>query len=209
MPVNPIVPNTAECRVHFGLPGNEEMVNVLNLLIGSATFDDTLAGAVFTAVADAYNDNLIPLMSNLVELQTMVLTDLRTDPGGQRKLQVNQLGALSDNILPTQVSAVVRWSTDTRGRSFQGRSYIGGFTEANSAGQSPTPTLLTALASFATQLRVDLGTADAPLAVVSRYETNPTPPPSSIPRVTNLSTEVTGYFVDQAWHTRRSRALKG
>jgi len=209
MPVNPVVPDTAEVRVHFGLPGNEEMVNVFNVDVGATTLDATLATSLANTVEGCYQDHLLTTISDLVGIDRIVVTDLRVANGPQFTISGSFVGSNADSLLPTQTAAVVRWTTNTRGRSFRGRTFLGGFTEATSSGQSPAPAALTDFEAFAAAIIADLSALTHPLVIVSRYEPNPTPPPSSVPRAANIATEVTGSFVDRAWHTMRSRALKG
>lgn len=209
MPVNPVVPNVAEMRVHFSLPLGEEMLNVHNCDIGAATLDFTLANAIAGAYVAAWTAELQSSIADTVSIDGIVVTDLRTTTGPSFDLAYTVPGTETSQLLPGQVAAVVKWKTALRGRSYQGRTYLGGFGEDQSAGQSPSPTCLTAIQDFADALIGGLSTANADLSIVSRYEPNPSPPPGSIPRVTNIRTAVSSAQVDQAWHTHRSRALKG
>lgn len=209
MPVNPIVPECCEVREIFAIGGNERMVNTFNFNIGDDPFDATVAADITGAIATAYNDNIAPVLSNTVSLLAQYITDLRELNGTQFVTGTLDTGALSDNPLPSQTAACITWRTDTRGKSFRGRSYLGGFTEAGSSGQSPTSTVYDAVVAFASDLITGAQTAGWPLSIVSRYHQVVPGTPPTVPRVTNLITQVTSSTVDAAWKTQRRRALKG
>lgn len=209
MPVNPIVPDTYEIRVHFARSDGEEMVNTVYADAGGAPLDSTINAALLAVVEAAWDDNLMPLMSNTVTMDKVTITDLNTLSGPQFINSVSHVGALSDNPIPNQVAAVVTWRTNTRGRSFRGRTYLGGFTEAHSAGSAPDGTLWSAIADWASDLNTGLTTATHPLMVVSRYHQVVPGVPPTVPRVTNIATSVEGLSVDLAWKTQRRRAVKG
>lgn len=209
MPVNPVVPDVAEMRVNWRLPLGEEMINVHNCNIGAvATLDFTLANDIAGAWVAAATPTLLTLLANTVSVRNIVVTDLRTANGPAFELAYSPPGTNVDALLPAQVAAVVKWRTTLRGRSFQGRTYLGGFSEAESAGQSPETTTLAALQTFADDLITQLAAVNADLCVVSRYHQVVPGTPPTVPRVTNINTLVTNASVDQAWHTHRSRALK-
>lgn len=209
MPVNPVVPDTAEMRVHFRLPLGEEMINVHNCDIGAAVLDLSLATSIAGAYTAAWLAELQSQVANTVSIDTIVVTDLRTTTGPSFDLSFAFAGTETTELLPPQIAAVVKWKTGLRGRSFQGRSYIGGFSEDQSAGQSPEPVTLTALADFAAALIANLTAESADMVIVSRFSGVDPVTHLPIPRVTNVTTPVTSATVDQAWHTHRSRALRG
>lgn len=209
MPVNPIVADTWEVRVHFSRSDGEEMVNTFYVDDNGDDLDAAQAADVSGVVTGAWTDNLIPVMSDSVTMDKIVVTDLDVANGAQFIFSPALAGALSDNALPNQTAGVVTWRTNTRGRSFRGRTYLGGFTEAGSVGSSPSGGVLTAMTDWAADMMGGMTALPHEMQVVSRYELNPTPPPSSIPRVTNLATDITSATVDLAWKTQRRRAIKG
>ena len=209
MPVNPIVPDTYEIRVHFSRSDGEEMVNTFNVDNDGSVLDGTIAADLLAVITGAWTDNLIPLMSNSVTLDRVTITDLDVLNGPQFIYTPGLVGALSDNPIPNQVAAVVTWRTQLRGKSFRGRTYLGGFTEAHSVGGAPDATLFSAVSDWASDMFGGFDALTHPMLVVSRYTLNPTPPPPSIPRGTNIRTIVIGSNVDIAWKTQRRRALKG
>lgn len=210
MPVIPTVPETVEVRHVVGLPNSEVALNIYNVKVAAATaLDSTLANALASAVFGAWSANLDAVMATTVTSLRAVVTDLRVVNGPQFTAIDGNAGSDATSVLPCQVAACIAWKTNTRGRSFRGRTMLGGFTEGGSLGQNPTAGVLTAINGFATTLLANLTTLGHPLVVVSRYEHNPTPPPVTIPRAVNVATEVTSFVVDQAWKTQRTRALKG
>lgn len=209
MPVNPIVPDTYEVRVHFSRSDGEEMINVFNADAGGAPLDNTINAALLAVVEGAWTDNLIPLMSDSVTMDKVTITDLNSLAGPQRINAVALVGALSDNPIPNQVAGVVTWRTFTRGKSFRGRSYLGGFTEAHSTGSAPDGALSSALGDWAADMAGGFTTATHPLMVVSRYHQVVPGVPPTVPRVTNIATSIESWSVDLAWKTQRRRAVKG
>jgi len=209
MAVNPIVPNTWEVRCHFSRTDGEEMVNTFYVDDGGGSLGPSDATDIVAVVEGAWTDDLIPYMSNSVSLDKITVTDLTTLSGPQFITASALVGALSDNPIPNQVAGVVTWRTDTRGRSFRGRTYLGGFTEAHSVGGAPDGTLRSAMADWASDLNGGFAGLPHTQTVVSRYHQAVAGVPPTIPRVTNLSTAITAWSVDLAWKTQRRRALKG
>lgn len=183
------------------------MVNVFNVERGGSDLDQTEADAIKLAIYGNWVSELAPLISNTVTLDRVTITDLNAVNNPQFIYGTTDTGALSDNPIPNQAAGVITWRTVIRGRSFRGRSYIGGFTEAHSAGSAPDAAVITALDSFATSVIADTGTAGHPLVVVSRYHQVVPGTPPTVPRTTNISTLVIAHNTDQAWKTQRSRAL--
>lgn len=207
MPVNPIVTDVAEVRVHLSIDGTEEAMNVLNFNVGATPTDADLQ-ALIDAVANAYADKLQPFWSDKVVMDDVVATFLGEEDGSRVYGDSTTTGALTTAPLPYQTALVVSWKTATRGKSYQGRTYLAGFTEANSDGANPDDALIGGVLDWCADIMaIGTGPLASPLTIVSRYEPNPTPPPSSVPRATNLTTTVTAYRVDRVWKTQRRRAL--
>lgn len=209
MPVNPVVPTTIEVRVHFVLANAEEMINVHNVEAGATVLDATLAQDLADAYEATWTTNLQSHVSTSVLLDKIVVTDLRTANGPQFTITVGAEGLDATNPLPAQIAAVVRWTTNTRGRSYRGRTYLGGFCEDDSAGQNMSVALTSDLNTFATSLPVSFSSALGDMVIVSRYHQVVPGTPPTVPRVTNITTPVTGSYVDLYWHTHRSRAVRG
>lgn len=209
MPVNPIVPNTWECRSRFQIGGGQTMVMVTNVDEAAGTLTQTLADTIGNVIDGAWGTHLQTHISTSVTYVDVIVTDISVANGAQFTHAVGAAGLVGTDPLPSQISAVVNWRTGVRGPSFRGRTFLGGFVEADSPGQSIGATLLASINSWANAMIADLTTAGHQMVIVSRYTKNPTPPPISIPRVTNLATPVTGQQTDLNWKTMRSRAPAG
>lgn len=120
-------------------------------------------------------------------------------------------GASAGNPLPAATAAVVSLTTGLRGRSYNGRVYLWGFTEdSNDAAGGITPTAGTAARNFVAGIGTGMGsTAQAPMAILSRFTT---PPGAAAPieRTPPILTPVVGFLMkDNRWDVQRRRAVAG
>jgi hypothetical protein len=107
-------------------------------------------------------------------------------------------GNTSEN-LPNNVALVATHRTGLVGRSFRGRTYVGGFTESQSLGNVVNPSSFTAIQSawngFVTDMMATIGT----WVVISRFH-------NGAPRTTGVSqTIISSDFRDSVWDTQRRR----
>jgi hypothetical protein len=94
---------------------------------------------------------------------------------------------------------VISWRTGAIGRSFRGRTYIGGLDGAATiTAQSVSTSFAGAIAAAASDLIDRLQTYGAALAVLSRYA-------SKVLRVTGLLTEIISVLVDTKIDSQRRR----
>src|ERR1041385_1621876 len=114
------------------------MVNPFGLITATVTLTQAVADVVASTVANAYED-LRGAMRSTSAWDHVVVTDLRTE-GAPEFESVNGgfplVGTDSGEDLPYQNAAVITWRTALRGRSFRGRTYLGGFTESFSSGRN-------------------------------------------------------------------------
>lgn len=123
-------------------------------------------------------------------------------------------GTSAANPLPAATSLVVSLKTGLRGRSYNGRVYLWGFTEdandvaggASAPAAAAAPAFITAISQFI------LAGGTLPLAILSRWTTPPGSPPGTAPIERNppLRTLVTSMTLkDTRWDVQRRRAVPG
>jgi len=107
--------------------------------------------------------------------------------------------------LPNQVAAVVTLRTGSAGKSFRGRTYIGGANEAqNDAAGRIVAAYNTACVAFVTGVQSDMGAEGISLAVLSRPRFSAiTPFPMTYPGTITLVTAIVAR--DTEWDTQRRR----
>jgi hypothetical protein len=104
--------------------------------------------------------------------------------------------------LPHQCSAVLSWRTALAGRSFRGRSYLPGRSEAEQAGGVWTPSQITASNAMAAQFLAVFGPSGTDLnwqfVIISRVA-------NGVPRVPPIGTPVISGAVRSVVFTQRRR----
>jgi hypothetical protein len=192
-----VIADTYEVTQHFSLTGGEEMVNVFHIYGSGAggNLNQSAANAIGDAVFNAWNDNLKGVTYTGNSFDTVKTKDISTANGPAFEKAFTTSGTNGSDPLPNGVTSVVTWRTGSTGRSFRGRSYIGGFTEGSSTGNSPSITLTGDLNGWAQDLIDNIDALTFALSVASRVleEVNP----------------ITSFVVRSAWHSQRRRNLKG
>lgn len=190
-----------EVVIRGGLDADLDMVNVYHwpLDFGAGPHTQGLADILSEALYDAY-----VLLQGFYSTSTtwvdVITTDLRTEGAPQFTSQSGGFpitGTDATNPMPNEVAALVSWNTALRGKSFRGRTYLSGFCEDGSAGNSPTGGLTAVLTSFAAAIV----TPDAPataFCVLSRVH-------NKVQRATGVTNLITGSKVSPLWCSQRGR----
>ena len=136
-------------------------------------------------------------------LVTIKATDLASETGSVINHQAGLpvVGTSVSPSLPNNVALVITKRTALRGRSFRGRIFHPGLTEAAVLGNQVPPASVTDLVGiWSTLLTIDLPIAleDAVMAVVSRFS-------EGQPRVTGVTTFVTNLTSDGTVDSQRRR----
>lgn len=196
------VPNCASIVVPYTI-GAITMENVFGYRI-DGPLDATDVENAGAALAAAYN-HLLPAQGTTLEYQDMVMTDEQTETGAQLLYtgMTGTNGTDSSNLLPYQTAGLISWSTDTRGRSYRGRTYLGGFCEAASDGRDVNPTLVGYFDDFAGEL-IDEGN----FVVISRFSGVDPDTHKPIPRDEGVISLITGHTSHPLWRTQRGRATR-
>lgn len=211
------VTNGAEVKIVWGLSGTPAALNILHFahdagaIMNQAKADSisTLVKAAFTSSAiGGFLHTTVSLMR--VESRHM---DSNTDPwfvGAGAAVA----GSGAGNPLPAATAFVVSLKTGLRGRSYNGRVYLWGWTEdANDAAGGIATGAFGAAGAFIDTIRVNMGSAQQwDLGILSRWTTPPGSPPNTPPteRTPPLITPVTQVVaLDSRWDVQRRRAIPG
>jgi len=196
------VPDTYEVVIE----GHRDAIIIQNVFgWGSPdTLDQAKADTIGTIFAAAYGE-LLGATSDSFHWDTCTVTDIATETGAQFIATTfdDLVGTSSANPLPYQTAGLVSWKTNTRGRSYRGRTYLGLFTEAFSDGRTVASGLVDAMDDFAT----DLITPAEGISVISRYFVDPDTHVLT-PRDPGFSTRVTDHVSHPLWRTQRRRATR-
>lgn len=208
MPFVP-VPSTAEIEIQMALD-SQHIENTLYVSRTDLAFDVTDLEEIANAVVSWWQTECRPLYSDQVRLDAVKVTSLEssTAPVWEQPVSLNNTGTLTSAALPNNVCFTLTILTSQRGRSFRGRNYIGGLTEAlvtaNAVGGTHIQNWITAY----TQLKSDIDALNRFLVVVSRFsgvDGNGKP----IPREEGIATIVTGFRVFDDIVDSQRRRLPG
>lgn len=145
-----------------------------------------------------------PVVSSALALREIYLTDLTSVTGGTFTQVPATLitGGQSSEALPNSVALSVSFRTAQRGRSFRGRNFLPGLTDAQVAQNTVTVGALGVIQNAYNQLPASLGGSGATWVVVSRFT-------GGAPRVTGLATPVTAVVIVDPTVDSQRRRLPG
>lgn len=203
-----VTTNAARVTLVWALSGTEYAVNVLHYDVGGlgtitqAHADDLAAevSAAFSA-AGSWQD----IAGTVVTLARTTIRDLRTLNRPEFSSVVGVAGSAASNLLPLASSLVVTLRTALAGRSYRGRVYLPGATEANNSATGNADTLaIDAADDFITRLdAVTLQGTEVVLAIRSAVA-------DGVARNPAILTPVTSHAVrDNIWDVQRRRAYAG
>jgi hypothetical protein len=182
---------TIRAVVNGHMPGGEVWSNVFHFV------GETVTPAEVVAIADGvhdFYDAFNQIMSNQWGADGVVIGLTEPGAGQVEGLWSPVVGESSSPALPNDMAVVISWRTGMRGRSFRGRTYIGGFTSLSLGSGSGKATQVEAnhagnLVDAATVLLDAEGAP--PMCVHSRTGAGDTP--------------ITGGYVNLTWDTQRRR----
>lgn len=171
MPSPPLViAGAAQIRLLWDV-GTEGAVNVLGAQVtGGVTFNQALADAIGQTIKGAFTAQLGALMATSTHLVHVGVRDLRT-PNQPEFLDsgATVAGTGTGDPMPASVAICVTLRTPKAGKSFRGRVYLSGWTEAeNDANGQAAAAANTAAASFMNVIATGIPTSGLNLAVLSR-----------------------------------------
>lgn len=199
------IPVSQACQlvVHQTGPSGLIAENVFGMKFDTTPLTQAATDATADKVAAAY-DLLSDFISDQFEWTGITITDLRTEDGPQFESASSfpVTGGASTDPLPLQTAALVSWACALRGRSFRGRTYIGGWSEAYGAGAHMESTAHGALADWAdAMMDPDLG-----LGIISRFHGVDPDTHEPIRRDPGIITDVVSRVAHDLWATQRRRA---
>lgn len=201
-----VVANAAQMRVIWSLSGQLYALNVYGVVnAGSIAITQALTNTIGAAIKTGFTSSgHNAQISTSVALASVGLRDIRSantaefiDSGAA------VAGAAAGDLLPPQTALCITLRTAFAGRSFRGRSYLPGYTEASSTSLGVATGSTTGVA-FVTMLKSVLVANALDLGVLSR------PAPDAIPPRAGFINTVTSIVArDLVWDTQRRRAVPG
>lgn len=176
------------------------VVNIHYVQMATAVAEGDLED-VAAATAVWYDEDGRNLHHTSYVLQNITCTDVSVESGAQFILTTiaNPGGTVAGAATAANAAAVISWRTANTGRSFRGRTFIGGLANANLVtAQTLDSTMVTALGAAAASLIDTLEAIGATLVVVSRFT-------AGVLRVTALATEIISIIVDNKVDSQRRR----
>lgn len=211
------VPQGLELRLIWQLSGQDSAVNILHFVHAVGTTHtqgraDTIATNVRTAFSSSGLNTFIHPTVSLARVESRQM-DANSDPwfiGAGTAV----VGTGTGDMLPPSTCFCVTLRTGLRGRSYNGRFYQWGYTEAsNDTGGNCLAAAADATVGFIGAISSGLGGALAlQMGVLSRWTTLPTAPPNTPaternpPIISLLSAAVRR---DLRWDVQRRRSLPG
>lgn len=193
------VPDGVEA-VFTALQNGVPVVNVYNVL-DTEIHDETRLGEIADTFHDWWAANVQGSQSSSYVLQSIKVTNLASSAGPQviRNYTTGNAGGVSGVQAAGNAAAVLSWRTANIGRSFRGRTYLGGMAAASlTSAQFLDPTFAANMAAAGVALIDALDGIGAKLAVLSRFA-------AGVLRVTGLLTEIISVIVDTKVDSQRKR----
>lgn len=151
-------------------------------------------------IAGWQDTSLAPLQSNQVALRLIKVTDLESETGFAIDVAVTptQAGELTSPILPGNVTGAIKFGTNARGRSYRGRNFVLGLTEAEVVGDTIDLTVATAYEIAYGVLLDAIDRSGTQHVVVSLCH-------DGVWRTTGVATVITSYSMEQTVDSQRRR----
>lgn len=168
-------------------------------LAGAPTDADLLA--ISEAVETWWHDNLKPSQHGTYVVQNITVTDVSIASGHQHinASIFEPMGGAGDDAAAANAAAVISWRTAATGRSFRGRTYIGGLPQAALVDAQHLTTAAASAYNLAGANLVDaLEAVGATLVVVSRIALG-------VVRIIAVATEIIAWVTDNRIDSQRRR----
>jgi hypothetical protein len=193
------VPNGIEVVLE-GVQNGIPVINVFNVK-DSATHDD----ALLTTYCNTFNTwwlaSMRPLLNESFILNSIKATSLILSTGPQHvtSYSTGHQGLLTGGEGAGNAALVISWRTASIGRSFRGRTYVGGLDAAAfDTAQQVTSGFATGIGNAAAALTAAVAAAGGALCVLSRFALG-------VARVAGLLTEITSIITDVKVDSQRRR----
>jgi hypothetical protein len=160
----------AQLRLLWNLNG-ALAINVIGLLVtGNPVINQALAETIGSAVKGAFTTNLAPRLAPTASLVRVGIRDLRSPNLPEfRDTGTIPPGTGTGDIMPPNIAACVTLRTAGSGKSFRGRIFYGGFTEAeNTVSGWASAAVGTSVVAFTTAIDTAVTGSGFRLAVLTR-----------------------------------------
>lgn len=197
----PYVPveNVMQANLRFTVDG-QQCENVLNFEYPRGEFS-TSASQVGNRIETVLWAQLRDFIAVGCEFREVYFVDLSTQDGPVQTYDItlNPLGAVNTEAVPNNVTFCVTHRTQSRGRSFRGRSYVVGLAEGNVLNSRLGPIAVAGIVAAFEDLRAAVQGDGLPMVVVSRVA-------NGVPRTTGVATPITECVsVDNVVDSQRRR----
>lgn len=205
-----VIPNSAMLKINWQGPSrNYQNVFGLRWTSNPVIITQTMTDNAFGALkANSSTVALMALLGTNISLLNVTLKDLNT--ANQPEFVANGAalpGTGVGDTLPLSMAAVVTIRTALSGKSFRGRAYISGWTEAqNDSSGRALAAANTAAVNFVQAIQTVMNTVGFNLAVLSRNSAGRTIPEKIIPAKPGFSTAFTSLQArNTKWESQRRR----
>jgi hypothetical protein len=210
MAVPLVIPNALLVKINWTM-GTRQWMNTMVLRATAAmpTIDQTFANNLFTDWSTAVtNQGLLPLLSATASCPNLSVRDISAANRPEFVSSGTALvGTGTGDPLPLSAAAVVTLRTAQAGKSFRGRIYFGGFTEAqNDASGRQAAAVNTATKNTVDQFNGSIAARGVQLAVGSRPAEAKTIPAKTTPARAGQANPVTVTLArNTKWESQRRR----
>jgi len=196
------VPDTALVEIR-GTYFGQEIENTL--------YFEKVGGYISADLADLaalvrawFFDEMLPILTEDYIFREVVATDISTESGAIvfNTAETGETGAIASPGMPGNVCLAVSFRTGQAGRSYRGRNFISGLTEAAVDGNTLNETYRTAFGAAYSALLTVLEDTDFVWGVVSRFT-------AGAPRVVGVITQIISVLVVDAFIDSQRRRLTG
>jgi len=173
MPFIP-VPGAAQFNVR-GTVNTIPMENVLHFIKeDEASWDQTDLSAAISVLLPSWDTNMLGVLSGGYEALTVYARDLTLASGAvaEGSFASGSTGVVSGDPLPGSVAACITHRTGQAGRSYRGRTFIGGISENSTLGNQLADVYAAALIAAWQQVIDDMSAAGYSFVIVSKFTAN-------------------------------------
>jgi len=184
MPFIP-VPGAGQFNVRGTINGIP-MENVLNFRKEAATaWTYEQLSAAIIVLKNAWAAEMLPILASGYQALSIYARDLTFEAGAiaEANFDPGSVGTASGETMPGSVAAVITHRTNQAGRSYRGRTYIGGFSELSVLGNNLVSGFATSLIGAWQSIIDEMSANDWSFVIVSRYH-------NLEPRFTGIMTTV-------------------
>lgn len=192
------LPNGIKVSMELRLDG-QLVVNVYHFTTTVAVVEADLI-ALAQLLTDWWDSDLYFNFSNQIALERVVATDVSQEAGGQYAITqgVPIPGNIASPAMSNNVAAVVTKRTAQIGRSYRGRTYFAGITEANVVNNTIDSSIIVSLVTSVANM-IDDADALGYTFVVASYQNN------NAPRAVGVATPVVQVGMNARVDTQRRR----